>query len=597
MMDYRTCPSLVKMLFDQAERLADKPCLWAKRDGAWRSISYREVTAQVSQLARTLRAIGVDRGDRVALVAENRPEWLIADFAIMAAGGITVPAYITNTVEDHRYIFANAGVRGVIASTRALAERALNAARQVPGCGFMIAIEPPRGAGTGGTDVAVHSWYDALSRGLREGGDIAGIVAGLTRKDIACIIHTSGTGGQPKGVALHHGAILANCLGAYHVLEKLGLGDEVFLSFLPLSHSYEHSAGECFPLSVGAQIYFAESVEALAANLVEVRPTIMTAVPRLYETLHRRILHGVARQGGITGVLFRKALALGRKRYENPRGLSLIERLIDPLLDRLVRDKMRARFGGRLKALVSGGAPLNYEIGLFFTALGLVLLQGYGQTEAAPVISANPPNKVKLDTVGPPLTDVEVRIADDGEILVRGELVMQGYWNDPESTRQTIRDGWLHTGDIGLIDADGYIKITDRKKDFIKNSGGDMIAPARVEGVLALQPEIQQAMAYGDQRPHLVAVIVPNSDAAKAWAEAHGRPFDLAALAKDKGFRAMIDKAIERANAQLALPERVRRFVIAPEPFTIDNGLMTPTLKVRRHKVRETYGRELEALY
>jgi long-chain acyl-CoA synthetase len=597
MMDYRACPSLVKMLFDQAERLADKPCLWAKRDGAWRSISYREVAGQASQLARTLRALGVDRGDRVALVAENRPEWVIADFAIMAAGGITVPAYTTNTLEDHRYIFANAGARGVIASTQALAERALDAARQVPGCGFMIAFDPPRAAGASGGDVAVHSWYDALSRGLRESDDIAGIVAGLTRKDIACIIHTSGTGGQPKGVPLHHGAILTNCLGAYGVLEQLGLGDEVFLSFLPLSHSYEHSAGECFPLSVGAQIYFAESVEALAANLVEVRPTIMTAVPRLYETLHRRIVHGMSRQGGFKRVLFDKALAVGRKRYENPRGLTLIERLIDPLLDRLVRDKIRARFGGRLKALVSGGAPLNYEIGLFFTALGLVLLQGYGQTEAAPVISANPPNRVKLDTVGPPLVDVEVRIADDGEILVRGELVMHGYWNDPESTRQAIRDGWLHTGDIGLIDADGYIKITDRKKDFIKNSGGDMIAPARVEGMLALQPEILQAMAYGDQRPHLVAVIVPNADAAKAWAEAHDRPFDLAALAKEKEFRAMIEKAIDRANAQLALPERVRRFVIAPEPFTIENGLMTPTLKVRRHKVRETYGKELEALY
>ncbi|HJS33026.1 MAG TPA: long-chain fatty acid--CoA ligase [Alphaproteobacteria bacterium] len=593
-MDYRACPNLVRMLFDQAERLGDKPCLWTKRDGAWRAVSYRDVGAQTSQLARTLRALGVQPGDRVGLVAENRPEWVIADFAIMAAGGVCVPAYVTNTIEDHRYVLANTGCKGVIASTQALAEKALLAARQVQGCGFMIAIEPPRGAG--GTMV-VQSWYDALARGLREADGIEAAVAGLGRGDLACIIHTSGTGVQPKGETLHHGAILTNCLGAYHLLEQLGLGDEVFLSFLPLSHSYEHSAGECFPLSIGAQIYFAESVEALSSNLVEVRPTIMTAVPRLYETLHRRIVSGVERQGGLKAALFHKGLAVGRKRYEAPSSLSLLERLVDPLLDRLVRDKVRARFGGRLKALVSGGAPLNYEIGLFFTALGLTLLQGYGQTEAAPVVSANPPGRVKLDTVGPPLVDVQVKVAEDGEILVHGELVMQGYWNDPEATQATVRDGWLHTGDVGLIDGDGYIKITDRKKDFIKNSGGNMIAPARVEGLLALQPEILQAMVHGDLRPHLVAVIVPHPDMAKAWTQAHGEAGNPSGLADDKAFRAAIEKAVERVNAQLSAAERIRRFVVAREPFTIANEMMTPTLKIRRHKVREAYGAALEKLY
>jgi long-chain acyl-CoA synthetase len=582
------------MLFDQAERLGDKPCLWAKREGQWRAVSYRDVGAQSLQLARTLRALGVQPGDRVGLIAENRPEWVIADFAIMAAGGVCVPAYVTNTVDDHHFVLANTTCKGVIASTRALAEKALLAARRVQGCGFMIAIEPP-GAADG--PVTVQSWQDALARGQREDDGVAAVVAGLGRGDLACIIHTSGTGGQPKGVMLHHGAILTNCLGAYHLLEQLGLGDEVFLSFLPLSHSYEHSAGECFPLSIGAQIYFAESVEALSSNLVEVKPTIMTAVPRLYETLHRRIASGIERQGGAKAALFHKALSIGRKRYEAPDALSLLERSIDPLLERLVRDKVRARFGGRLKALVSGGAPLNYEIGLFFTALGLTLLQGYGQTEAAPVVSANPPGKVKLDTVGPPLVDVEVKIAEDGEILVRGELVMQGYWNDPEATRATVRDGWLHTGDVGLIDGEGYIKITDRKKDFIKNSGGDMIAPARVEGLLTLQPEILQAMVHGDRRPHLVAVIVPHPDMAKAWIQAHGETGNPSSLVDDKAFHAAIEKAIERVNAQLSAAERIRRFVLAREPFTVSNEMMTPTLKVRRHKVREVYGAALERLY
>jgi long-chain acyl-CoA synthetase len=323
----------------------------------------------------------------------------------------------------------------------------------------------------------------------------------------------------------------------------------------------------------------------------------MTAVPRLYETMHLRMASAIKREGGLKAKLFWTAVALGRKRHEQPQAMTLADRLADAVVERLVRGKVRARFGGRLKALVSGGAPLNPDIGLFFTALGLTLLQGYGQTETSPVVSCNPPSRVKLDTVGPPLVDVEVKIAEDGEILVRGPLVMAGYWNDPESTAATVRDGWVYTGDVGLIDEDGYIKITDRKKDFIKNSGGDMIAPARVEGLLTLEPEIAQALVYGDRRPHLVAVIVPREETAKAWAAANGKPAELPALAGDAGFRATIDAAVERVNARLQPVERVRRFILAREPFTVANEMMTPTLKVRRHKVRENYGAALEGLY
>jgi long-chain acyl-CoA synthetase len=593
--DYAAVASLPRMLLDRAASGGDRPFLRAWRDGAWVATSWREYGERARALARALIGLGVRPGDRVAIVAENRPEWLVADAAIMAAGAITVPGYTTNTVEDNRHVLANAGCVGAIASTSALAERVVAAARLAPGCGFVIAIEKP--AADGGAGPRVVAWADALADGAARGYDVDAIVAGLKRDDVACIIHTSGTGGVPKGVALSHRAILTNCHGAREILKQLGLGDDVYLSFLPLSHSYEHTVGGAFIPSIGAEIWFAESLERLGANMAEARPTIMTAVPRLYETMHARIAHQIARERGLKARLFAAALALGRKRHLAPDSLTLGERLVDPVVDRLVRDKIRARFGGRLKALVSGGAPLNPEIGLFFTALGLRLLQGYGQTETAPLVSCNPPFRVRLETVGPPCAGVEVRIAGDGEILVRGDNLMSGYWNDEAATAATIRDGWLHTGDVGALDPDGYIRITDRKKDFIKNSGGDMIAPARIEGLLALEPEIAQAMVHGDRRPHLVAVIVPRDEAIAAAAKAAGKPAELAALAGDATLRAAVEKAVERVNRALPLPERVRRFVLADEAFTVANELMTPTLKIRRHKVRAVYGARLDALY
>jgi long-chain acyl-CoA synthetase len=591
-MDYRACPNLVAMLLDRAVAFGTRPALWGKSGERWAALTYADLGGQVARLAGSLRRLGVGAGDRVALVAENRPEWIVADYAIMAAGAITVPAYTTNTVADNRHVFGNAGVKGVIASTRQLAERAFAAALDTPTCGFLIAIDPPELSQKAG--VQVLAWQDMIAV---EADPVVETAGSLKRTDLACIIHTSGTGGLPKGVALSHGAILSNCLGAYDLLAELGLSDEVFLSFLPLSHAYEHTCVGAFALSIGAQIYFAESIEALPRNMAEAKPTIMTAVPRLYETMHQRILAGLKREKPLKQKLFMKTVELGRKRYEKPQSMTLPERLLDRLLDVLVRSKVAARFGGRLKAFVSGGAPLNYEIALFFTALGVRLLQGYGQTESAPVATCNRPNRAKLDTVGPPLTDVEVRIADDGEILIRGELVMAGYWNDEAASAATVRDGWLHTGDIGMIDADGYIKITDRKKDFIKNSGGDMVAPARIEGLLAMQPEIAQAMVYGDRRPHLVAVVVPRQETIDAAAKAGGTGRDLAALVDDRSLRTAIDAAIARVNAQVQGHERVRRFIVAREPFAIANEMMTPTLKIKRHKIREAYGQELEKLY
>ena len=592
---YDSWRNLPAMFFDVMEQVGDRPLLWSKRDGRWSSVSGAEAARQVAGLAGFLGSIGVGRGDRVMLVAENRPEWAIADLAIMAAGAVSVPAYVTNQVGDHRHVMSDSGAKALIVSTPALAERALAAAADVGGLDAVIMIEPP--AGPAGANLAVHPWPEALAARNGAGAEAAARAATIARSETACLIYTSGTGGVPKGVMLSHGAILCNCKGAHRLMLELGLTEEVFLSFLPLSHAYEHTAGLMFPLSIGAQIYYAEGVDKLAGNMAEVRPTIMTAVPRLYETMHGRITRGVAQQGGFKARLFDKAVELGARRVRGERPLSAVEKIVDAALDRLVRAKVRARFGGRLKALVSGGAPLNHDIGVFFTALGLKLLQGYGQTESAPIVSCNPPSRVRLETVGPPLVDVEVGIAEDGEILVRGELVMSGYWGDDAATAETVRDGWLHTGDIGEIDPDGYIRITDRKKDIIVNSGGDNVSPQRVEGFLTMQPEIAQAMVHGDRKPHLVALVVPESEFARDWARQAGKPAEIETLVEDADFRAVLGEAVERANADLAPIERVRRFMVRAEPFTIENEQLTPSLKIRRHKITDAHRDDLESLY
>lgn len=595
-MSYDTWPSLPAMFFDQAGRRGERPFMWAKRGGLYRSISYGETAREVRALASALAASGIARGDRVVIVSENRPEWAIADLAIMTAGGITVPAYTTNTSRDHRHVLNDSGARGVIVSTRALAARLLPAVAECPGVRFVIAIEAIEAGGM--IQVPLLAWEPLIARFRdQEDAQIEARLAKVARDSIACLIYTSGTGGNPKGVMQRHESLMHNCMGAAHLLEQLGLGDEVFLSFLPLSHAYEHTCGLYFPISVGAEIYFAEGVETLANNLIEARPTLLVSVPRLFEVLRGRILQGAKKKGGLTFLLFRLTMALGKRAYRAEGRLDPLSALLNRLLDRIVRRKAQARFGGRLKAMISGGAPLNPDVGLFFTAIGLRLLQGYGQTEAAPVISCNPPSRVKLDTVGPPLKGVEVQIADDGEILVRGPLVMTGYWNDQVTSHNALRDGWLHTGDIGAFDADGYLKITDRKKDIVVLSGGDNVSPQRVEGILGLQAEVAQAMAYGDRHAYMVALIVPDEAFARSWASANGKPADLAGLVAHPAFHLAIGQAVERANRDLSSIERVKRFALAAEPFSIDNGQMTPTLKVRRHEVLKVYRERLEGLY
>ena len=419
-------------------------------------------------------------------------------------------------------------------------------------------------------------------------------MASITRDHLACIIYTSGTGGAPRGVMQHHGAILCNVAGAAEVLiEDFGLTEERFLSFLPLSHAYEHSGGQYLPIGVGAEIFYSEGLEKLASNIEETRPTLMVVVPRLFEVLRTRIMKQVEKQGKVPNYLMTRALQIAahpRKR--------LRDRPADLLIEKLLRPKIRQKFGGRIKAMVSGGAPLNPDVGLFFQAMGLPMLQGYGQTEAGPVIACNRPAVgIKMDTVGPPLKGVEVRIADDGEILVRGELVMHGYWQNKPETDKALKDGWLHTGDIGHLDDKGRIVITDRKKDMIVNDKGDNIAPQKVEGMLTLQPEIAQAMVSGDKRPYVVGLVVPDAEWALEWARANGEKFDLAALQQLPAFKNAVRAAVDRTNADLSVIEKVRQFAFADEAFTIENEEMTPSMKIRRHKIRERYQERIDGLY
>jgi long-chain acyl-CoA synthetase len=576
------------MFLHWAARKPERPFLRVRKDQDWVSLSWAEVERRVRHLAAGLAALGIRRGDRVALVAENRPEWAIADLAIMAAGAITVPAYTTFTTEDYRHVFANSGAKALILSTNALAQRVLPASDQLSYLETIVALEPLKMQAS----ADVYLWDDVMAKGAVARDPVDEMVAALGPDDTACLIYTSGTGGVPKAVMQTHRNVMQNGRGARKLLgDAFGLGEEVFLSFLPLTHAYEHSAGLWFPIMIGAQIYYAGGPETLATEMPEVRPTIMTAVPRLFEMLHKRILQTAVRGGGTKAKLFTLAVELGTKRYNNPRGLTLKERVLDLVVDRLVRTKVRKRFGGRLKAFVSGGAPLNQEVGLFFLSLGINLLQGYGQTEAGPVISANPPKRIKVDTVGPPLQGVEVKIASDGEILVRGPNVMKGYWRDPEATERAIRDGWLHTGDVGEFDADGYLKITDRKRDFIKNSGGEMISPQRIEGYLALEEGIGQVMVYGDKRPYLVALIVPDEELLRRAKAEAGEAARQARLQQE------IQARVAHVNKTLTAAERIRRFAVIEEAFSVANGQMTPTLKIKRHAIRSVHGPLLESLY
>ncbi len=594
MRTFETFPNLVTMFFDRARAKGDVPFLWHKAGGTWQSRSWAETARQVAAMAKALKRLGLERGDRVMLVSENRPEWCIADLAIMAAGCVTVPTYVTNTERDHAHILENSGAKAAIVSTAKLARTLLPAALRSTHCTTVIGIEDIRIGQSG--NIALHDWTGLIAA---EHADVEAVAAecNFQRNDLACIIYTSGTGGAPRGVRQHHGAILHNVAGCIDIfVNDFGWDDEIFLSFLPLSHAYEHSGGQFLPIGLGGQIYYSEGIEKLAANIEEVRPTMMVVVPRLFEVLRARIVKTIEKQGGLAPKLLKRALSLGAKELA---GKSRFwDKPVDLFISYTLKPKVQARFGGRIKALVSGGAPLNPDIGLFFHALGLTLLQGYGQTESGPVISCNRPRAgIAMDTVGPPLKDTEVHIAEDGEILVRGELVMQGYWRNEAETARVLIDGWLHTGDVGHFDDHGRIVITDRKKDLIVNDKGDNVAPQKIEGMLTLQPEIIQAMVVGDRRPHLVGLVVPDPEWLMEWCVANGEQPDCSRMCDNPAVQRAVMAAVDRVNTELSVIEKVRRVALTPDAFTVDNEMLTPSMKIRRHKIREAYGDRLDALY
>jgi long-chain acyl-CoA synthetase len=541
---YPTWPNLASMMFALARGWPDKRMLRTWRDGAWRSITWGAFGRMAASAARNLRAAGVSAGDRVVLCMENRPEFPIAETALMAIRAVPVAAYTTNTIEDQAHLLRDSGARAAIVSTPALADRLRAAAAKVHGLDLLVVI-----------DEGAH-WAELVGEPQPQ-DDIEAEAALIPATALACLIYTSGTGGSPRGVMLPHRCMLSNCTGAFDLVRPLHLKDEIYLSFLPLSHAYEHTVGQFFLLSLGTEVVYARGVEHLAADLLAVRPTILTAVPRVLEVIRTRVLSQVARETPLRQRLFQMAIDIGLRRVDGKR-LTLTDRLLDPILDRLVRAKVRARFGGRLVAAMSGGARLEPVVGRFYQALGLTIMQGYGQTEAGPVISANPPDAVRIDTVGMPLKGVDLRIAEDGEILVRGGLVMDGYWNRLKETEAVIHDGWLHTGDVGELDG-GYLRITDRKRDMIVLSGGENVSPAKIEGMLMAETEIAQAVVAGEGRSGVSALVVP----------AEG--YDDVAVAL----------AINRTNHRLSVTERIRRHALV-SPFTIENGLLTPSQKIRR---------------
>ncbi len=583
--------SIVSLFEHQAENLSAKPYLWKKNNKEFDFLTWNKVKSMVDQIAKSLSSLGILEGDRVIILSENRPEWQISDLAIMSIGAITVPMYTTSTSNDYLHILKHSGARCAIVSNNELMKKILPAIEESQVCQNVIKIDDDNM--TYKEIVNITSWDTILS----ESFNLEKKINNIKRSDTACIIYTSGTGGNPKGVMLSHGAMLRNCTGADELLKNLTRDmDEIkYLSWLPLSHSYEHTL-QFFQMGQGAQIYYAESIDKLVSNMAEVSPHFMTAVPRFYDSLHTRISQGLKSQSKIRQKLFQLTLELGKKNYYEKK-MSSLEKFTNKLMDILVRKKVNKRFGGNLKALISGGSALNFEVGLYLTALGLPLLQGYGQTETAPVVSANPPEKVKLETVGKLFSGTEVKIANDGEILVRGENIMNGYWNDPEATNSTIIDGWVHTGDIGEFDSENYLKITDRKKDIIVNAGGDNISPSRIEAKLDIEPEIAQSMLYGDYKNYLVAIIVPDKEQTLKWAEKNNKNINISEIVNDELFIKNIREVVARVNKNLSVIEQVKKFILIDHEFTIENNMMTPSMKVRRFKVKEMYANKLDNLY
>ncbi len=592
-------PTLADVFLSQTSgALKDEPYLYFKTERAkpYISITYGEFGTMVCNLAAAFSAKGIQRGDRIALISESRPEWVATDFAAILLGAITVPMFPTLTAKQVEYVVQHSGAKAIIVSNDLQLGKAIKSAKE---CGSLELIIVMNKSYTSSesykSPIPVITFDELLS--LESTIDIEAEAAKAKGDDVVTIIYTSGTTGIPKGVMLTHQNLVSNVQGALAALPPIGFHD-VFLSFLPLSHSFERIA-MYFLFYAGASAGFAESIESIPDNMLEIRPTIMTGVPRFYERMHGRIMRTREKMPPVKKKMFDWAMRIGnecakRLEGEQPSMRALLER---PIADLLVLKKIRARTGGRVRFFVSGGAALQAEIGRAFAAFGLVILEGYGMTESSPIISVTSTEKIKWGSVGPPIPNIEVKIADDGEILTKGPHVMKGYYHDPEGTAEAIdSDNWLHTGDIGILDEDGYIKITDRKKHLFVSAGGKNIAPAPIESLLAGSKFIEQIMLIGDKREFNSALIVPDYEALRSSLnDLQTLPNE--ELAVNQFVRDELTKEIDLLQKELASYERVRRFALLPEQFSIENGMMTPTLKIKRKEVENRYGELIDSLY
>ena len=563
--------SLVDLFFHQAEKQNPASIFleWLNPKNK-KKLTWGETSSNIYKLAKILKENIVD-GDRCLLVSENRPEWLISDIAIMLANGITVPVYTTYTEKDYKYLIEDCQPSVIIVSNDEMHNKLKNIIKEKDFIKKVITFEKIQ-------EADYNNKYLDFNFIIKNNSQVYDKFKNLDlkRNSPACIIYTSGTGGDPKGVILSHGGILNNLEGACEILKPLIDKRPIFLTWLPLSHSYEHTV-QFAQIAVGAKIFYAEKIEKLLDNISEAKPTIMTAVPRFYQNLYNKINMNMKQAKGLKAKLIKATIDLGKKELLKQK-MNFSEKLMNFIVNVLVRKKVKKQFGGNLKAFVSGGGALDKEIGEFLNAIGLPTLQGYGLTETSPVVSCNPIHKIRVETVGPPFKGNQVKIADDGEILVKGENVMLGYWNKKEDTEKVLKDGWLYTGDIGEIDPqDGYLKITDRKKDIIVSAGGDNISPAKIENQILNFPAIDQCMVYGDGKNYLVVLIVPNKEFKEE---------------KEK-----ITKIISEINKNLTVVEKIKKFHLINETFSIENGLLTPTMKVKRNKVIAKYKNILEHLY
>ena len=533
------------------------------------SMSWLETKKLTTKIHNFLANKYLGELERVLLVSENRPEWMASDIAIMSNKLICVPNYTTYTSRDFEHILNDSQPVGLIVSNKNLLQTILTASEKVKyNFKFILCFDYFENNSISNL-VFLNDLTDDNNDNNREK------IKEIKRTDPACIIYTSGTQGLPKGVILSHGGILSNCEGAYELLKTIKSPDLTFLTWLPLSHSYEHAV-QFVQIILEAKVFYNKSIETLLPTVKIAQPHIMTAVPRFYNNLHAKMKINLKNQSNFKQNLFNKTIQLGTKKFKNIK-LSFSENIFNLILDKLVRKKVKNNFGGRLEAFISGGGPLDRQVGEALNALGLKTLQGYGLTETSPVVSCNLLNKVKVDTVGPIFPGVEVKLAEDGEILVKGENLMLGYWNNKEATDQTIKDGWLHTGDIGEFDEDNYLKITDRKKDIIVSLGGDNIAPSKIENLLTLSPEIEQACVFGEQKNYIAALLVLNSESKSSDED--------------------IQRYIDEVNKDLTQPEKIKKFIFIDEPFSIENNLMTPTMKVRRHEVQKKYQNQIDQLF